>query len=393
MFNLKLSKRISILEKSPNEKDEQIPLLIKETPFFKTSTFHEAISFLKDGGKILCLIGKWGSGKSTTAKKVYKSLTGRRPIVIEDILKFDVSSCQDSIIVEEPLPREDISDEEKNNRVEKIIYLCKNILKTNQTFMIITSTEEAWEAIADEVENCDFDENEYRCIDLNWKNLSKCDRIQIFHTIFQFHNPDKPFSIVEENVTRFKINSFGFPETCALFSKCSEFQKSKSGVLFFNRPLRYLSLYLEKMCQTSREKQKFLVLVYMSLNNMKIDMDKSNDKLWEIFRLCGLNTDSVRLKSIIPWELVVKEEPSVYVLQHEVIKRITLITFGKLYFSVLLRLSSQKDLDGWIKHKKRTFIVTELLEVGTKQGSEMEPFLEIGDEQWIEYQKKMGNTL
>ncbi|XP_061178306.1 uncharacterized protein LOC133186937 [Saccostrea echinata] len=383
MFNLKLSKRISILEKSPKGKDEQIPLLIKETPFFKTSTFHEANSFLKDGGKILCLIGKWGSGKSTTAKNVYKSLTGRQPIVIEDILKFDVSSCQDSIIVEEPLPREDISDEEENNRVEKIIYLCKHILKTNHTFMIITSTEEAWETITDEVKKCDVDDNEY-CYG---------DRSQIFHTIFQFYNPDKPFSIVEENVTRFQINSLGFPETCALFSKCSEFQKSKGGVLFFNRPLRYLSLYLEKMCHTSREKQKFLVLVYMSLNNMKIDMDKSNDKLWEIFRLCGLNTDSVRLKSIIPSELVVKEEPSVYVLQHEVIKRITLITFGKLYFSVLLRFSSRKDLEGWIKHKKRTFIVTELLEDGRKQASDIEPFLEINDEQWTEYQEKMGKTI
>ncbi|XP_062591910.1 uncharacterized protein LOC134253400 [Saccostrea cucullata] len=369
--------------------DEQIPLLAREKPFYKTSTFHEAVRFLKDGGKILCLTGKRGSGKSTTAKEVYMSCTGVKPILIEDILMFDVSSCQESVIVEEPLPREDISDIEKSNRIEKIIALCKHMQKTNQTFLIITSTKEFWGTIAHEIKKCDFHENGFRCIDLDWKNLSKGDRIQIFHTIFQFYNPDKPFSMVESFVSELDIIYVGFPEICTLFSKCSDFQKT--GKIFFSRPLRYLSSYLEKLCQTSNVKDKFLLLVYMSLNDMKIDVNKSNNKLWEMFRSCGLDTDNVDLTSIIPMEFVVEEEPSVFVIQHEIIKRMTLITFGKLFFSELLKFSSREDLEGWIKRRKKK-ILTPFVEC-THQASEIKPILEIGDEQWVEFKRKMGISI
>ncbi|XP_062573858.1 uncharacterized protein LOC134235726 [Saccostrea cucullata] len=112
-------------QETRNRKEEKIHLLSADIPpFYKTSIFHKANAFLKDGGKILCLIGEWGSGKSTTAKEVYMSITGRTPAVIEDILKFDVSTCQDSIIVEEALPRESISEIETSDIVEKMISLC-----------------------------------------------------------------------------------------------------------------------------------------------------------------------------------------------------------------------------------------------------------------------------
>ncbi|XP_062619806.1 uncharacterized protein LOC134281334, partial [Saccostrea cucullata] len=376
-------------QETPRGKDEQIPLLSRGTPFYKTSTFHEACEFLKNDGKILCFIGKWGSGKSATAKQVYKSFTGREPVVIEDILNFDVSTCQDSVIVEEPFPSDDIPDVERSDILKKLISLCKQTQRTNEikTFLIITSTDEAWENIAKEMHNCSFTKNELHSFGLNWKDMSNSERIQILHTIFEAYKPDTPSSTVEKVVSGFKDQYVGFPEICTLFFKCSEFQKH--AVVFFGRPLRYLASHLEKMCLDSNKKEQFLLLVYMSVNDMKIDINKSDHKLREIYASCGLN--NIDLKSLLPpEELVVKENSSVYVLQHGIIKRMSLITFGKFYFSELLKFSSRKDLLGWIKRKNTTFMAP--LVKGAKEASEMEPVLEINNEHWIEYLKKIESV-
>ncbi|XP_062612801.1 uncharacterized protein LOC134274542 [Saccostrea cucullata] len=376
--------------KKRNEKEENIHLLpLDIPPFYKTSIFHKANAFLKDGGKILCLIGEWGSGKSTMAKEVYMSRTGRTPVVIEDILKFDVSTCQDSFIVEEPLPRESISDKETRDIVEKMISLCKQIQTSNDIFLIITSTEEAWGKITGKIKDCVEQSNDLCCLDINYKSLTNADLMQILHTIFEHYNPDTPFTNVEKAASKMSAESFGFPEICTLLSRCKEFQNSP--VVFLNRPLRYLSLYLENMTKSPEGKEKFAIMVFMSVNDMKIDVNELNEKLRKIFRTCGLNADKkVQLQKILPLEFVLQVDSSVYVLQHEIIKRITLITFGKFYFSDLLKFSSKKDLVGWIKLKK-THIFTKLLD-GTQQASDIEPVLEINEEQWIEYLKKMEST-
>ncbi|XP_062591895.1 uncharacterized protein LOC134253387 [Saccostrea cucullata] len=235
--------------------------------------------------------------------------------------------------------------------------------------------------------NCSFTKNELHSFGLNWKDMSKGERIQILHTIFETYKRDTPFSTVEKVVSGFIDQYVGFPEICTLFFKCSEFQKH--GAVFFGRPLRYLASHLEKMCLDSNKKEQFLLLVYMSFNDMKIDISKSDQRLRKIYESCGLN--NIDFKSLLPpEEFVLKENSSVYVLQHEIIKRMSLITFGKFYFSEMLKFSSRKDLLGWIKHTKKTPFAS--LSKGVKEASEMEPVLEINDEPWFEYLKKVESV-
>nr|XP_022299515.1 uncharacterized protein LOC111108172 isoform X2 [Crassostrea virginica] len=64
--------------KDQNDENRDQPLLDledefeKSKPFHKTAAFHEAIRYLKNDGKLLVLIGIWGSGKTKTAKEVYR---------------------------------------------------------------------------------------------------------------------------------------------------------------------------------------------------------------------------------------------------------------------------------------------------------------------------------
>ena len=41
----------------------------------------------ENGGKFLVLSGIWGSGKTETAKEVYRSVTGKTPTIITDLEK------------------------------------------------------------------------------------------------------------------------------------------------------------------------------------------------------------------------------------------------------------------------------------------------------------------
>lgn len=50
------------------------------------------MGFIKNGGKLLCLIGQWGSGKTSTAQQVYIAVNNTQPIVTKNCLTFDVGN-------------------------------------------------------------------------------------------------------------------------------------------------------------------------------------------------------------------------------------------------------------------------------------------------------------
>lgn len=61
-------------------------------PFYESAAFDEGVKFIRGGGKLLCLTGLWGSGKTATAKQIYKSVTHKHPIIMQIPLKFDVGN-------------------------------------------------------------------------------------------------------------------------------------------------------------------------------------------------------------------------------------------------------------------------------------------------------------
>lgn len=66
-------------------------------------------------------------------------------------------------------------------------------------------------------------------------------------------------------------------------------------------------------------------------------------------------------------------------LQHDVIKRMTLIVFGTHHFDKLLELSEPEELKVWVKEKQ----------IFDPQG-DIKPVLEIDREQWIQFQAKLS---
>lgn len=82
-----------------NLKNKYISNLPEKEPFYKTSAYYEGVTFLGNGGKILCLEGLWGSGKTSTAKQVYMAVTNSTTIIISDLLAFDARKHYKPIIV------------------------------------------------------------------------------------------------------------------------------------------------------------------------------------------------------------------------------------------------------------------------------------------------------
>lgn len=159
--------------------------------------------------------------------------------------------------------------------------------------------------------------------------------------------------------------------------------KQTNGPLFRNLPFLHLKSYLENMHQ-SDDKERFLMLVYMSLNQMVINVNNPSDMLFEILESCncdptnketkcgtkqiefaGTNVKGERsnteqgassgnrvkkhfkskefITSLIPEEFVNKEDQtSVYILQHDVIKRMTLVVFGTYHFDKCLDYLNKK---------------------------------------------------
>lgn len=374
------------------------------------------MNFIKRDGKLLCLTGQWGSGKTSTAKQVYKSVTNTHPILIQNSSTFDVGNRP--VIFDEAISKE-ITNVEKDQLRKKIKTLFENMLRSGTKPFIIITLQENMEHFYGFVKSLIPCEDDVRFINLTNK-LTKGDRTQILHSQFEVFSPNKAFSKVEQLALKGTGHSLGYPEACSLFSRCSAFQKV-GPVVFCNRPLRYLKKHLEDM-HHSEDSEKFLMLVYMSLNQMEINVDTPNDMLNEILESCrcginkNANNKTIKMKSLgtklrnvgdelndliskstleqkeihkdymttlLSNEFVVKDEDtSNYRLQHAVIKRIALIVFGTYHFDELLEFSKQEDLKGWIKEKKINCHPCERL-------GDIKPVLKIKQDQWRQFQEKL----
>lgn len=376
------------------------------------------MKFINNDGKILCLVGLWGSGKRSTAKQIYVAVTNSSPIIISDPLTLDATEHHEPIIVDMTLSIE-ISKSEKENLAEKTHMLFENMSSSNtctKAFIILLIDEDR-ENIVKFVRSLG---KETKFIDLS-KSFTKGDRAQILYSQFETFCRNKNFSEVEKlAVGKGKDHLLGYPEICALFCRCTYFQRV-GPVLFRNRPLQYLKPCLQNM-HNSDEKEKFLMLVFMSLNQMEINVNNQNDILFEILESCNcvptgketksgtkqieitgsevtLDTNNTKHKSssenkptkrirsrediisLIPMAFVNKVPgTSVYRLQHEVIKRMTLIVFGTYHFDKLFELSKPEELKEWVKKQSTTSNVTQ---------GEIEPVLEIDKEQWNQYKAEL----
>ncbi|XP_052677344.1 uncharacterized protein LOC128158510 [Crassostrea angulata] len=405
------------------EGNEEIPFddFSLEKPFYKTSAFHEGVNFITSGGEVLCLVGLWGSGKRSTAKQLYVAVTNSSPILISNPLTFDVTEYHEPIIVDMTLAI-DISKSENENLAEKTHMLFENMSSSNtctKAFIIFLIDEDR-ENIVKFVRSLG---KKTKVKDLS-ESLTKGDRTQILYSQFETFCRNENFSKVEKlAVGKGKDHSLGYSEICALFIRCSYFQ-TFGPVLFRNRPLQYLKSYLQQMHRFA-EKEKFLMLVYMSLNQMEINVNNPDDILFKILESCNCvparketkskkkqieitgtevtletsNTEHVSssenkpkkrimsredIISLIPMEFVNKlkvQEACVYRLQHDVIKRMTLIVFGTYHFDKLLELSEPGELKEYVKKQSRTTFVA--------QCQIEPPILEISGKQWSQYQERL----
>lgn len=362
---------------------------------------------------MLCLVGKWGSGKTSTAKQVYTNQYQTPPIIIRDILKFEVG--KEPVILDEAINK-GISEVEKNHLKEKIQQLYENMSHLPIKPFIILTLDEDMESVYDYVKSLVSRESEIKFIDVS-KSLTIGDRTQILSFQFRTFRPGEDFSKVEQLALKGNNNSLGYPEICALFCRCVSLQKAGPTV-FCYRPLHFLKCHLQHM-HDSEDNNKFLMLVYMSLNEMMIDLTASNDMLRDLLHIkkgnrntrtfkptillsgadvqdCAdiemhesealmydMDRDLEFLESLLPREFVVKEaKGTIYRLQHYVIKRMTLIVFGTYNFEKLLQISKREDLQGWIEEKK-IFAVSNPF-------NDIKPVLRIKRDHWEQYQSKMG---
>ena len=367
-------------------------------PFFKTAVFHEATAYLKEGGHFLVLSGIWGSGKTTTAKEVYRSVTGKSPTIITDLERFDCEEQNQAFIFEEAIPR-DFSNKEMKILQDKINKWFERVsVGETNPFIIFTSNDDrksTFSKIIPVTSGTDL-----KFINLN-DRLTKGDRTQILNSHFTLLCPNKEFSKIEDLAIKGINKSLGYPEICALFCRCEHFQKT--NIIFCSRPLRNLRSYLERMCNS--EENKFLILVYMSLNQMEMDVENLNEMIFNELETCKTNNrtqaeplvgtivDILRhgndedIQSLMSWEFVNKVPNSnKYRLQHDVIKRMTLIVFGNSHFNKLLELTKREDLEGWIE--KSSFI-NELRSMQSYYDDIM-PLLFIKGKKWKQYDKKNG---
>ena len=294
---------------------------------------------------------------------MYRSLTGKSPTLITDLEKFDCQEQNQALIFDEAIP-EDSSDREKIILKDKIkTWLEKESTSETKTFIIFTLNNDRIATLRKIIPlTCN---RELKVINLN-DRLTKGDRAQILYSHFTNFCPNKSFSEIEDLAIRGINESLGYPEICALICRCEDFQKR--GRFFCARPLRFLKSYLENMWHS--EKSKFLLLVYMSLNQMEIDVDNLNEMLFNELETCKSSNHTeaeplvdtiieiVRhgnaedIQSLMPREFMNKvpyPKSNKYRLQHEVIKRMTLIVFGSFHFDKLLELTKRDDLDGLIQ--------------------------------------------
>lgn len=371
-------------------------------PFYKSAAFHEGVKFIENGGKVLCLTGQWGSGKTSTAKNVYKFVNKieKHQIVIRNTLFFDVGD--QSVIFDDAISKE-ITDIEK----DQLRKLYDNFSRSVINGFIIITLDENMKSCYGFVKSLIPCKKDIKFIHLS-KTLTKGDRTKILDSQLEAFSPNKDFSKVEQLALKGKDHSLGYPEICALFSRCTSFQ-NVGPVVFCNLPLQHLLSHLDGM-HNSEENEKFLMLVYMSLNQMEIDIKTPNSMFYKIRKSCicctGNNESGTlptqmestettskeisvaandsysetKFMMLLSTEFVVQEEgTSIYRLQHEVIKRMALIVFGTYHFNKLLEFSKQEELKGWIQEKSTFYNPF-------KQG-DIKPVLVLQKKQWRRYQE------
>ena len=157
--------------------------------------------------------------------------------------------------------------EDESNGETKTFIIFTSILNSKSIFAYISSA---------------ASDNDFKVINLI-DILTKGDRTQILNSHFTFSCPNKDFSKIEDLATRGNNESLGYPEICFLFCRCDAFQKKK-GVDFCKNPLRSLRDHLEEMYHS--EKNKIFMLVYMSLNQMEIDVDNLHEMLFHKLETC-----------------------------------------------------------------------------------------------------------
>lgn len=224
------------------------------------------MNFIENGGQLLCLIGQWGSGKTSTAAQVYESVTNTPPIIIRNPLEFSVGN--QPVIFDDAIVK-DITDIEKDQLKDKIKKSYENMSNSGNAAFIIVTLDEDMEHVHDFVKSIVPNTDDIKFINL-LKSLTTGDRTQILHSQFEKFGEKGNFSKVEKLAFKGNDFSLGYPELCALFSRCKAFQTVGPSI-FCNQPLKCLKTYLEHMHTSAdcKRSNKFLMLVYMSLNQME----------------------------------------------------------------------------------------------------------------------------
>lgn len=161
-----------------------------EEPFHTSVAFLEGVTFIENGGKLLCLVGPWGSGKTSTAKQVYESVIKSPPIIIHNSLTF---SLNDRPLIFDTAISKEITDVEKDQFRDKIKTLYENLSRFGRKQL---------------------------------KKLTKNDRIEILQSHFKTFSRNTDFSKVKHLALANNEHSLGYPEICALFSRCTAFQNT-----------------------------------------------------------------------------------------------------------------------------------------------------------------------
>lgn len=400
-------------------------------PFFKTKAFHEGVTFLEKGGKLLCLSGQWGSGKTSVAKHVYIEVTKTPPVIVRNALELQIS---DQPVILDDVLSTDISEYDEDMIIMKIENMLKNS-PCSETFIIVIVDGE-FKKLPKSLKSFLLDGRDKKRVDIS-KSITKGDENQILFTNFTFFCPNDDFSkFFEEVKSKRSKDPIGYPEICALLCRCRKNPGMPSPLLFRNSPLQHLKTILENMYH-SNNNIKFMMLVYMSLNEREINVTVQNDGFDELLESCDCNdtppksnnqlevpsTDAPGddankttssgleiviqtqkgqknvhkpeesslsipskyknrqdfLTSKIPMEFTDKVRgTSIYRLQHDVVKRMVLIVFGTHHFDKLLKFSKPEDLRGWIKKKKFLDKV-----------KDTEPYLKIDGNEWTQYSEKV----
>lgn len=127
------------------------------------------------------------------------------------------------------------------------------------------------------------------------EKLTKNDRTEILHSHFKTFSRNTDFSKVKHLALANNEHSLGYPEICALFSRCTAF-KNTCSIVISNRPLHHLKSHFKK-CMNPKIMKNFC-FCYISMNQMEINITAPNETLFEILRSCSCGTSKNESDSI-----------------------------------------------------------------------------------------------